>query len=165
MVVIHAVGSVVGVIVNVINRVLRMIGFTISLPPRLPKNCDDAGQQPGCGSNPRVCGTSEVIARGATGGLAEYTQCGTGPHTLVAVTGGFTGLDAAAGAELRFAPASVVTVSVVRFAGSARVEAFTVGGGSAGTQIMTAPAGVEQQFTFNGAGINRVLVASACSSK
>ena len=74
-----------------------------------------AGQQPGCGPNPRTCGTSQALAFSPLGGL-----------------------DAAARAESRFAPASVVTVRAVRFAGPARIEAFH-GTGVAGTQMMTAP--------------------------
>lgn len=145
---------------DVIVRVLRAIGFTIELPSNLPTDCNDAGQQPGCGPNPRTCGTSQALAFSPLGGLAAYTTCGNGPHTLVSATAGHIGLDAAARAELRFAPASVVTVRVVRFAGPARIEAFH-GPGLAGMQMMTAPAGVEQQFTFRSAGIDRIVVTPA----
>jgi hypothetical protein len=145
---------------DVFVRVLRAIGFTIELPSNLPTDCDDAGQQGGCGPNPRTCGSSQGLAFSPQGPLAEYATCGTGPHTLVRATAGHIGLDAAARAELRFAPTSVVTVRVVRFAGPARIEAFN-GAGLAGMQMMTASAGVEQQFTFRSSGIDRIVVTPA----
>src|SRR5688572_8125524 len=104
MFVIDLVKSGFGAVGRFIARVAEVVRITIAPHGDAPKDCNDAGPTPGCGANPRICGTSEARTEGPMGTLAEYPQCGVGPHTLVRSQAGHTGLDAAARAELRFAP-------------------------------------------------------------
>jgi hypothetical protein len=157
--VIRVVGGVFGSIGRVVMRTAELIRATITRPGRAPADCDDAGQTPGCGANPRVCGQSEAAVYGPAG-LAEYpTQCGPGPHTLVRARNGFIGLDAGARAELRFAPAPLVTIAVVHFSNPGIIQAFQ-GIALADTRPM-APANVLGRFTLNGTGIDRIVVTPA----
>ena len=94
----------------------------------------------------------------ATGGLASYEECGEQPHTVVRADRGFIGIDAAAGAELRFPAAPAVTVRVVHFSRPGRVEAFEQSGALADTRMMAAPPAVEQELTLRGSAIARVVV-------
>jgi hypothetical protein len=159
--VIDVIGSVFRAIGRVTARIVELIRITVAPRGGAPTDCDDAGRVPGCGANPRVCGSSQAVVYGPTGPLAEYpTPCGTGPHTLVRGQAGFVGLDAAARAELRFAPASVVTIQVVHFSNPGRIEAFQ-GGSLVDAKSMASTAGVAQQFTLNGNGIDRIVVTPA----
>jgi hypothetical protein len=150
--VIGAVGLVVGVFVG---QVLRNLGFTIVRPNPI---CEDPGQ-PGCGNNPRQCGTSQAIVFGPGGNLAEYPDCGQGPHTVaIAQEGGVKGLEANARAQIMFAPSPEVEVTVMHFGNPGRIQAFEMSG-TVAAMIMMGPApNVEQRFTLRGAGIGRIDV-------
>ncbi|MGH2490931.1 MAG: hypothetical protein ACRDF9_05425 [Candidatus Limnocylindria bacterium] len=149
-------------IARFVARVLDVVRITIAPRGATPKDCNDAGPTPGCGANPRICGTSEARAESPPGTLAQYPQCGGGPHTLVRSQAGFVGLDAAARSELRFAPssASFITIEVVHFSSPGRVEAYA-GSALLGMQPMTPTPGVPQQITLNGNGIDRIVVVPA----
>jgi hypothetical protein len=142
---------------RVVKTVIGVITFTIARPAK-PTDCDDPGTAI-CGSNPRLCGSSEATAYGPGGVLAEYTTCGPGPHTMVRTQGGFTGLDSAARAQLSFAPANIVTIQLVHFSQPARVEAL--GTGAAQLRFMTPTPGVVQELIFTGTGIDRIVVTPA----
>ena len=150
-VVIGAVGLVVGAYIG---QVLRNLGITIARP--IPV-CDEPGQ-PGCGGNPRQCGTSQVIVLDPTGALATYEDCGEGPATVVVLEGGRPALEANARARLMFAPTPRVEVTIIHFGSPARVEAFEVSG-TPGMVVLTGPApGIEHLVTLRGAAITRVDV-------
>jgi len=161
--IIDLVTSVFGAIVRFIARVVDVVRITVA-PRRgaTPNDCNDAGPTPGCGANPRICGTSEAGIEGPAGAPAQYPQCGVGPHTLVRAQAGHTGLDAAARAELRFAPssASAVTIDIVHFSNPGRVEAYA-GAALLGMHPMAPTAGVLQRITLNGNGIDRIVVVPA----
>jgi hypothetical protein len=72
---------------------------------------------------------------------------------------GFIGLDAAARAELRFAPASRVTIAVVHFSNPGTIQAFQ--GTALADMRPMASAGVLGRFTLNGTGIDRIVVTPA----
>lgn len=162
MFIIKIVGGVINAVLGLVAYVLRPFGITIAARRGEPTDCDDAGQTPGCGSNPRICGTSQAIVYGPTGQLAEYTQCepGSGPRTFVRGQTGHVGLDAAARAELRFSPTPAVTVDVVHFSNPGRVEVFQ-GPTLIDMRMMAAGAGTLEHFQFNGTGINRIVVTPA----
>ena len=145
---------------RVVETVVRVVTITIA-PPAKPTNCDEPGTAV-CGSNPRRCGTSEATVYAPSGALAEYLACGSGPHTSLRTQGGFTGLDAAARAQLTFSPAAIVTIQLVHFSQPARVEAL--GSGSAQMRFMTATPQVPQELTFTGTGIDRIIVTPASPS-
>jgi hypothetical protein len=138
-----------------IGQVLRNLGFTIVRPTPV---CDDPGQ-PGCGSNPRQCGTSQVIVFGPGGTLAVFDECGDRPATWVTTQeNGTRGVDAGARAQFLFAPSREVQVRVKHFGQPGRIEAFEISGAIAAIVMMGPAANVEQQFTLRGAAINRVDV-------
>jgi hypothetical protein len=144
---------------NAFAAVLRAVGLTVARRPHSPTHCDDGGTVP-CGANPRQCGSSQATVFGPIGGLAAYPQCGTGPRTLLRTQAGFTGLDAAARTELRFASAPVVTIEVVHFSNDpapGRVEALQ-GGSVADMRPLAPTPGVAQQFTLSGTAIDRLVV-------
>ena len=150
-VVIGAVGLAVGAYLG---QVLRNLGFTIVRPSPV---CDDPGR-PGCGSNPRQCGTSQGIVFDPTGALATYEECGEGPATVVVLEGGRPALEANARARLMFAPTPRVEVTIIHFGSPARVEAFGVSG-APGMVAVTGPAqGVAHVVALSGAAIARIDV-------
>ncbi len=150
-IVIAAVGLAIGA---VIGQVLRNFGITIVRPTPV---CDDPGG-PGCGSNPRQCGTSLAIVFGP-GGLAVFKECGTDPATWVTVQDdGDMGLDAAARAQLMFAPTNEVQVSVKHHGSPGRIEAFNPSGAVVDVAMMGPAANVVQTFTLHGAAISRIDV-------
>jgi len=150
--VIGAVGLVVGAVVG---QVLRNLGFTIVRPAL---TCDDP-RQPGCGSNPRLCGASHAVVFGPDGSPAEYPDCGQGPHTVVvAQESGLPGLEANARAQIMFGPSSEVKVTVMHFGSAGRIEAFDMSGGIADVVMMAPTPNVEQRFTLHGTSIVRIDV-------
>jgi hypothetical protein len=74
---------------------------------------------------------------------------------------GFIGLDAAARAELRFAPTPIVTIRVVLFGNPGRIEAFEANGPLADVRMMAPTKGVEQSFELHGNTIDRLVVTPA----
>lgn len=150
--VIGAIALAVGI---VLGQVLRSMGFTIYRPT---PTCDDPGAM-GCGSNPRQCGTSQVIVFGPGGNLAEYPDCGPGPHTLaVAQEGGLRGLEANARTQIMFAPSPEVEVTVMHFGSPGQIEAFEMSGALATVVMMGPTPNAQQRFTLHGTGISRIDV-------
>lgn len=154
--------GLVGVLIGAGTLILRAVGITVGQRPRVPTDCNDPGTGT-CGSNPRICGSSQAIVFGPTGTLAEYPTCGTGPHTEVRTQATIRGLDASARTELRFAPAPQVTVQLVHFSKPGRVEAMQ-GAMVADMRPMAPTPGVVQQFTLNGISIDRIVVTPASPS-
>ena len=146
--VVGAVGLVVGAYIG---QLLRIRGFFFRPTPI----CDDPGQV-GCGSNPRQCGTSEVIVFGPGGGLAEYPDCGQGPATVVVAEKDGRGLESGAGAQFRFAPSFEVEVTVIHFGNPGRIEAFDTTGRSVQMVVMGPDANVEQRFTLRATPISPI---------
>jgi hypothetical protein len=149
-------------LVELVARVLRVFGVTIGPPTHVPTRCGPNDPPPGCHPNPWPCG-SDIVVRvfDGAGALVSYEDCGEGPNTIVRADRGFKGVDAAAKAELRFPPASTVTVRVVHFSNPGRIEAFEVSGALADSKTMAPTPAVEQQFSLNGASIDRVVVTPA----
>jgi hypothetical protein len=147
--------GVVGLLAGAyIGQVLRNLGFIVARPAPV---CDDPGR-PGCGSNPRQCGTSQAIVLDPSGRLATSADCGEGPATVVVLESGRPALEANARARLMFAPAPRVEVTIIHFGSPARVEAFDVSG-AAGMVAFTGPAaGVEHVVTVQGSAISRIDV-------
>ncbi len=155
------IGAVALAVGAYIGQVLRNLGFTFARPTPI---CDDPGQT-GCGTNPRQCGTSQVIVFGPGGGLAVFEECGTGPATLVTTReGGARGLDASARAQMMFAPSREVEVRVEHHGSPGRIEAFEISGTVAAMVLMGPVANVEQRFTLRGTAISRVEVTPGSSA-
>jgi len=156
------VSGVVGVLISAGTSILRAVGITVGPRRRVPTDCNDPGTGT-CGSNPRICGSSQAIVFGPNGVLAEYPTCGPGPHTEVRTQAAIRGLDASARTELRFAPAPQVTVQVVHFSNPGRVEAMQ-GAMVADMRPMAPTPGVVQQLTLSGTSIDRIVVTPASAN-
>ena len=149
-----AIGAVSLAVGAYIGQLLRNLGFSIVRPSPV---CDDPGR-PGCGSNPRQCGTTQGLVLDPTGALATYEECGEGPATVVVLEGGRPALEANARARLMFAPTQRVDATIIHFGSPARVQAFEMSG-APGMMAVTGPApGVDHVVTLRGAAITRIDV-------
>jgi hypothetical protein len=150
------IGAVALVVGAYIGQVLKNLGFTIARPTPA---CDDPGP-PGCGSNPRQCGTSQVIVFGPGGTLAVYEECGEAPATVVRAEEAARGLDVAARAQIMFAPSPEVEVTVMHLGTPGRIEAFEPSGSIANVVMMSPAPNVEQVHTLRGLAISRIEVVA-----
>jgi hypothetical protein len=150
------IGAVVLAVGVLIGQLLRIFGITWFRPTPI---CDDPGP-PGCGSNPRPCGTSQAIVFGPGGDLAEYPDCGERPATVVVAHEGSRGLESSMRAQLMFSPSPEVEVTVMHFGNPGRVEAFDTTGSLVDMVVMGPTANVEQRFILRAAAITRVDVTA-----
>jgi hypothetical protein len=151
------IGAVAFAVGAYIGQVLKNLGITIARPTPV---CDDPGLR-GCGSNPRQCGTSQVVVFGPGGTLSIYQECGEAPATLVVDgEGPARGLDVPGRARIMFAPSAEVEVTVMHLGTPGRIEAFETSGSLANVVTMSPTPNVEQRHVLRGTAISRVDIVA-----
>jgi hypothetical protein len=155
------VGTLVGVVHSVVQLVVRLWEWAVSITVRRPPSrCAEIGDlSPGYHPNPETCNDFRLTAFDVGGQLMVYTGR-EGPETLVKEQAGINGFDAASRLESTFPPSQTVLVRAAHFGQPARIEAFAASS-PAGMQVMASTPGVVQAFTFNGSSIDRVVVTPA----
>jgi hypothetical protein len=149
-----------GFVRRIVEFVGQIVEWIITVVFRRPGPCAEMPKRPfGYGPNPDRCNDFVVTALDAAGGLMVYPGRPL-PETLVKEQNGIKGFDGASRFESTFPPSAHVIVRAAHFGQPARIEAFESNGQLAGMQTMAPPPAVEQDFTFTGSSLRRVVVTT-----